>query len=65
MALTESQHREVQNVIRSLSGDLLVDPMLIVEAIQDDDNIHALLNAWLYGRGVVYDDLLLALGEVF
>ena len=41
--LTRQQEREVYDLVNALSGSLLVDQGLIVEAIKDNDDIHGLI----------------------
>ena len=63
--LTDSQHREVRGLIRTLSSDLSVLPALVVEAIQDNDDIYKLVHSWLMRNDVKYYDVLRSFSEVF
>ena len=63
--LTRQQEREVYDLVNALSGSLLVDQGLIVEAIKDNDDIHSLIYKWLTRGGVDYSTIVQAFGEVF
>ena len=63
--LTKGQEREVVDLVNALSGSLLVDQGLIVEAIRENDDIHGLIYAWLTRGGVDYSTIVQAFGEVF
>lgn len=63
--LTSTQQRELTDLINALSGTLLVDHGLIVEAIRENDDIHSLLYAWLTRGGINYSEIVTAFGEIF
>jgi hypothetical protein len=63
--LTRQQNREVTDLINALSGSLLVEQGLIVEAIRENDEIHSLIYKWLTRGGVDYSTIVQAFGEVF
>jgi hypothetical protein len=63
--LTRQQEREVVDLVNALSGSLLVDQGLIVEAIKDNDDIHGLIFKWLTRGGVDYSTIVQAFEEVF
>ena len=63
--LTKGQEREVVDLVNALSGSLLVDQGLIVEAIRENDDIHGLIYKWLTRGGVEYSTIVQAFGEVF
>lgn len=63
--LTKGQEREVVDLVNALSGSLLVDQGLIVEAIRENDDIHGLIYNWLTRGGVDYSTIVEAFGEVF
>jgi len=63
--LTKGQEREVLDLVNALSGSLLVDQGLIVEAIRENDDIHGLIYKWLTRGGVDYSTIVQAFGEVF
>jgi hypothetical protein len=63
--LTKGQEREVVDLVNALSGSLLVDQGLIVEAIKENDDIHSLIYTWLTRGGVDYSTIVQAFGEVF
>ena len=63
--LTKGQEREVVDLVNALSGSLLVDQGLIVEAIKENDDIHGLVYKWLTRGGVDYSTIVQAFGEVF
>jgi len=63
--LTRQQEREVYDLVNALSGSLLVDQGLIVEAIKDNDDIHGLIFKWLTRGGVDYSTIVQAFEEVF
>jgi hypothetical protein len=63
--LTKGQEREVVDLVNALSGSLLVDQGLIVEAIRENDDIHGLIYKWLTRGGVDYSTIVEAFGEVF
>ena len=63
--LTDHSYREVTNLVNQLSADLTVLPQEIVNVIKYDDEIYALVSAWLKGRAIPYADLVSAFNEVF
>ena len=63
--LTKGQEREVVDLVNALSGSLLVDQGLIVEAIRENDDIHGLIYKWLTRGGVDYSTIVQAFGDVF
>lgn len=63
--LTRQQEREVVDLVNALSGSLLVEQGLIVEAIRENDDIHGLVYKWLTRGGVDYSTIVQAFGEVF
>ena len=63
--LTRQQTREVTDLVNALSGSLLVEHGLIVEAIKDNDDIHGLISKWLIRGGVDYSTIVQAFEEVF
>ena len=63
--LTRQQGREVVDLVNALSGSLLVEQGLIVEAIRENDDIHGLIYKWLTRGGVDYSAIVQAFGEVF
>jgi hypothetical protein len=63
--LTKGQEREVLDLVNALSGSLLADQGLIVEAIKENDDIHSLIYQWLIRGGVDYSTIVQAFGEVF
>ena len=63
--LTKGQEREVLDLVNALSGSLLVDQGLIVEAIRENDDIYGLIHKWLTRGGVDYSTIVQAFGEVF
>lgn len=63
--ITKGQEREVVDLVNALSGSLLVDQGLIVEAIRENDDIHGLIYKWLTRGGVDYSTIVEAFGEVF
>jgi len=63
--LTRQQEREVVDLVNALSGSLLVEQGLIVEAIRENDDIHGLIYKWLTRGGVDYSAIVQAFGEVF
>jgi hypothetical protein len=63
--LTKGQEREVVDLVNALSGSLLVDQGLIVEAIRENDDIHGLIYKWLTRGGVDYSTIVEAFEEVF
>jgi len=63
--LTKGQEREVVDLVNALSGSLLVDQGLIVEAIRENDDIYGLIYKWLTRGGVDYSTIVQAFGEVF
>ena len=63
--LTRQQEREVVDLVNALSGSLLVEQGLIVEAIRENDDIHGLIYKWLTRGGVDYSTIVQAFGEVF
>ena len=63
--LTKGQEREVVDLVNALSGSLLVDQGLIVEAIRENDDIHGLIYKWLTRGGVDYSTIVEAFREVF
>jgi len=63
--LTKGQEREVVDLVNALSGSLLVDQGLIVEAIRENDDIYGLIYRWPTRGGVDYSTIVEAFGEVF
>lgn len=63
--LTDSQVREMTGLLNRVSADTTIHPSLLVEAIREHDNIHALLKSWLFGGYVEYSVILNAFNEVF
>jgi len=63
--LTRQQTREVTDLVNALSGSLLVEHGLIVEAIKDNDDIHGLISKWLTRGGVDYSTIVQAFEGVF
>jgi hypothetical protein len=63
--LTRGQEREVVDLVNALSGSLLVDQGLIVEAIEGNNDIHGLIYKWLTRGGVEYSTIVQAFEEVF
>lgn len=63
--LTDHSYREVTTLVNQLSADLTVLPQEIVNVIKYDDEIYALVGAWLKGRSIPYADLVSAFNEVF
>lgn len=63
--LTATQQREITDLVNALSGSLLVDHNLIVEAIRENDDIYSLIHTWLTRGGIDYATIVQAFGEVF
>jgi hypothetical protein len=63
--LTVQQNRELVDLVNALSGSLLVEHNLIVEAIRENDDIHSLIHRWLTRGGIDYSTVVKAFEEVF
>ena len=63
--LTTQQTRELTDLVNALSGSLLVEHNLIVDAIRENDDIHSLVYKWLTRGGIDYSTIVQAFGEVF
>lgn len=60
-----SKNKELFILINSLSADLTVHPLLIVEALQEHKNLQDSVKAWLAKGSLEYDDILAQFNEVF
>lgn len=45
----ETKLMTAQQLILSLSGELLIDPALLVETIQEDQDLRRLIKSYTYG----------------